>query len=71
MVDIPGSIVVITGGGSGIGRLTAARMARRGATVVVWDLDAVAGERVADELSAATGRAHHAYRCDVADRHQV
>jgi all-trans-retinol dehydrogenase (NAD+) len=71
MVDIAGSIVLITGGASGIGRLTAQRMARQGATVVVWDLDEGTAKETVDELVADTGRAHHAYRCDVSDRDGV
>ncbi|PRZ18882.1 3-oxoacyl-ACP reductase [Nesterenkonia sandarakina] len=42
---------VITGGASGIGLASARRMAAEGARVVIADLDAVAGERVAAELS--------------------
>jgi all-trans-retinol dehydrogenase (NAD+) len=71
MVDIAGTISLITGGGSGIGMLTARRMARQGSTVVIWDLDEGAAKSVADELTAATGRPHHAYRCDVSDREEV
>ena len=41
------------------------------ATVVVWDLDEDGARRTAKELSDATGRAHHAYRCDVGDEAEV
>ncbi|MFZ9105560.1 MAG: 3-oxoacyl-ACP reductase [Pontimonas sp.] len=43
-------VAVITGGASGIGLATARRMAAEGATVVIGDMDEVAGPEVATEL---------------------
>jgi all-trans-retinol dehydrogenase (NAD+) len=37
--DISGQVLLITGGGSGIGRLMCLRFARLGATVVTWDIN--------------------------------
>jgi all-trans-retinol dehydrogenase (NAD+) len=51
-----GTTVVITGGGSGIGRLVALGAARKGAHVVIWDRDAAAARAVADEAGAVGGR---------------
>lgn len=54
---LDGARVLITGGGSGIGRLMALEAARRGAEVLVWDLDGAAGADVAAEVVAGGGRA--------------
>lgn len=51
-----GTTVVITGGGSGIGRLVALGAARKGAHVVIWDRDEAGARRVASEADAAGGR---------------
>ena len=37
-------VVIVTGGAAGIGRATAARFAKAGARVAVWDVDAERGE---------------------------
>jgi NAD(P)-dependent dehydrogenase (short-subunit alcohol dehydrogenase family) len=47
---LAGRVAVVTGGGGGIGLAAARRMRAEGATIVVGDLDPVAGEAVADEL---------------------
>lgn len=44
---------IVTGGASGLGAATARRLARAGAHVVVADLNADAGEQIAEELSGA------------------
>ena len=62
--------VLITGAGSGIGRLMALGAARRGARIVIWDLDAVAGEAVRDEIRAG-GAAAESFAVDVSDRDAV
>ncbi|MEU6973133.1 SDR family oxidoreductase [Kitasatospora aureofaciens] len=64
--DGDGRLVVVTGGGSGIGRATALAFAEDGARVVVCDLDLAAAERTA-ELASLIGPQAHAYRVDVSD----
>ncbi|MPC97736.1 Short-chain dehydrogenase/reductase family 16C member 6 [Portunus trituberculatus] len=36
--DVRGSVVLVTGGGSGIGRLMCLKLAAKGAVVVTWDV---------------------------------
>lgn len=48
--DLTGQIAMVTGGAGGIGRAVAARLARRGALVVVADLDADAADEAAGEI---------------------
>ncbi|KZM72356.1 short-chain dehydrogenase [Nocardia terpenica] len=59
-------LVVITGGGSGIGRETALAFARHGAEIVLSDINLDAAKETAELVSAAGGVAH-AYSVDVGD----
>lgn len=61
-----GRSVLITGGGRGIGRATALRLAQEGAAVAVLDRDAAAAEEVAAEIRAGAGRST-ALIADIAD----
>ena len=49
---VDGHVAMVTGGGSGIGRACALMLAQEGADIVVADIDAAAGERVAGEVKA-------------------
>jgi NAD(P)-dependent dehydrogenase (short-subunit alcohol dehydrogenase family) len=68
--SLSGEIAVVTGGGRGIGRAIAQRLAHDGAAVAILDIDAAAGQRVASDLK---GEGHRALslECDVRHRTQI
>ncbi len=57
MGRIQGKVAVITGAASGMGRATALRFAKEGASVVLTDLNSQGGETAVAECAAAGGRA--------------
>lgn len=59
-------LVVVTGAASGIGRATAARYARKGATAIVSDINLPGAEAAAAQIVADGGKAA-AYQLDVSD----
>ena len=67
---VEGRVAIITGGGHGIGRAYASRLASEGASVVIAELDGAAGSAVAAELTAQ-GFAAFAVQTDVADEASV
>src|SRR5690606_23930026 len=54
---VAGKVAVVTGAGNGIGKGIALAMAASGASVVVNDISAEAGQAVVDEIKAAGGNA--------------
>ena len=50
-------MAVVTGGGNGLGRAAALRLAEDGRTVVIWDRDAAAAKRTIAELNRRDARA--------------
>lgn len=63
-------LLVITGGGSGIGRETALAFARDGAEVVLSDVNLASAKETAALIAEAGGTAH-AYQLNVADEQAV
>lgn len=70
MNRLDGQIAWISGGASGIGAATCRRFAQEGAALVIADVLDAAGRELADEITAAGGRAVFS-ACDVADESQV
>src|ERR687895_516625 len=56
-MEVRGKIALVTGGGAGIGRAVAVRLAREGASVVVTDVDEEAGAGTVREIDSGVGRA--------------
>lgn len=63
-------VVIITGGGSGMGRVASLLFAKEGAKVVVAELDSKTGEQTANDVRAAGGDALFV-PVNVADEQQV
>ena len=70
-VDLRGIRAVVTGGASGIGVETARSLARAGADVVLAVRDTAAGDRVAADIAATTGRPVEVAPVDLLDRRTV
>ncbi len=69
-MDFTGKVVIVTGGGSGIGRATSLKFSRLHATVVVVDINEESGERVANEIRGI-GAQSLFIRMDVSDYEQT
>lgn len=63
--------VIVTGGGSNIGRAIVLGFAREGAKITIGDIDTAQAEAVAKEAAAAGAAAVEVAACDVTDLTQV
>jgi all-trans-retinol dehydrogenase (NAD+) len=70
MTDFSDRNVLITGAASGIGRLMAMRIARRGGRLILWDVNRAALDAVTAEI-ATSGGTVAAYVCNLADRQAI
>jgi 2-hydroxycyclohexanecarboxyl-CoA dehydrogenase len=66
LAGLAGSVIVITGAASGIGRATALRLGAEGATVVILDLNGEGAARAAQEIEDEGGRAR-SFALDITD----
>lgn len=69
-MEIRDKVAIVTGGGSGIGRATALRLAAEGARVVVADIDSAMAEQTVRTIADRGGHAVFV-RTDVADADQT
>ena len=67
---VKGKVVLVTGGGQGIGRAAAGKLAAAGATVVVIDREEERLRKAKAEIEAAGGRIE-TYACDLTDFEQI
>jgi len=65
-----GKVCVITGAGSGMGRVACEIFAREGARIAAFDMVPVAGQETVDRVRAAGGEAEF-FACDVSDEASV
>jgi all-trans-retinol dehydrogenase (NAD+) len=70
MKSVRDSVILITGGSSGIGRLMALDFAARGARVIIWDINGEAVRRLEDE-ARRKGLVIRGMLCDVTQREDV
>lgn len=74
--DISNEIVLVTGGASGLGRLFAIKLAKRGARVIIWDLNLTGLEETAKMIEELRSKKDnvgkcHLYQVNITDRASV
>lgn len=68
--DIKGDIVLVTGGGSGIGRLMCCKFAKKGAIVVTWDINSKGNDETVAMIKKDGGKAY-SYIVDMSNREEI
>jgi NAD(P)-dependent dehydrogenase (short-subunit alcohol dehydrogenase family) len=66
MIDMSGKVAIITGGASGMGQITARRLAKEGAKIAIFDVNEQALQDTAAEADNIT-----AYHCDISNLQDV
>jgi len=69
--DVSNEVILITGSGSGIGRLLALKFSELGATIVLWDINKSANDAVAEEINSRTPNRAYPYKCDCSKREEI
>ncbi len=68
--DVSKEIVLVTGAGSGIGRLMALQFAKQGGKLVLWDINEKSNDAVKEEIKAM-GREAFSYKVDCSKREEI
>ncbi|XP_070534812.1 epidermal retinol dehydrogenase 2-like [Ptychodera flava] len=68
--SLDGEIVLVTGAGSGIGRLMSINFAKQGSTLVLWDINKDGNDETAEQIKQLGGKAH-SYVVDVTKKEDV
>ncbi|MFV0248157.1 MAG: SDR family NAD(P)-dependent oxidoreductase [Tenacibaculum sp.] len=68
--SLTGKTVIITGGGSGIGKAISQKFAKNGAVVHLLEYNSEKGQKTVSEIQELKGMAYF-YQCDVSDYQQV
>ena len=68
--SIKGEVALVTGAGSGIGKLIAKKMAALGADMILVDLDKSSNEKTAEEISKSGGNAE-TFTCDLSKKEDI
>lgn len=66
MIDMAGKVAIVTGGASGMGQIIARRLAKQGAKVAIFDVNAEGLQSTAAEADNIT-----AFQCDISNREDV
>jgi NAD(P)-dependent dehydrogenase (short-subunit alcohol dehydrogenase family) len=66
MIDMSGKVAIVTGGASGMGQITARRLARQGAKVAIFDVN----EQGLQDTAAASNNIT-TFRCDISSLQDV
>lgn len=69
--NISGEVVLITGAGSGIGRLMAQEFAALGTVLVLWDINQDGIKETARLAKQSGATKVYSYLCDCSDRNEV
>lgn len=69
--SLSGKVIVVTGGGTGLGRAMSTMFSQLGATVVITSRKLEVLQATAEEISKETGNQVHAMACDVRNYHEV
>ena len=70
--DLSSETILITGAASGLGKGMAQRLAKLGATLILWDIDEEHNNRLAEELNQKTNSNRvYAMKCDLSKRENI